>query len=130
MRATFFTTVLVTLASAVLAAPTNSASMEKRGNGGRVTYYSGYMMANPACGGVAPNDDDMVAAVRSDSQFKCGDDVTLWNGDKSVTVKIVDHCESCTFGEWFDISKSAFSKLGALELGIINDIAYWNWSKH
>lgn len=122
MRATFFATSLFALLSVALAAPTE---LKRSGNNGRVTYYSGYMMAEPACGGSAPNDDDLVAAVRKDSPFKCGDQVTLSHKGNKVTVKVVDHCDTCTYGEWFDLSKSAFKKLGALDLGIIDDILYW-----
>lgn len=122
MRATLFLTIFLALVSVVLAAP--AAVTKRGGNNGRVTYYSGYMMKDPACGGVAPSDDDLVAAVRSDSPFQCGDSVTLSRHNQKVTVKIVDHCDSCTFGEWFDVSKSAFKKLGELELGVMDDIVY------
>lgn len=124
MRATLFVSIFFTLLSLALAAPSN---VDKRGHGrnGRITYYSGYMMDDPACGGSRPHDDDHVAAVRKDSQFKCGDVVTLSHNGNKVTVKIVDHCDTCTFGEWFDLSKSAFKKLGELELGIIDDIIFW-----
>lgn len=123
MRATLFLTILFALVSVASAAP---AQLQPRGGrNGRVTYYSGYMMAEPACGGATPNDEDLVAAVRADSPFKCGDKVTLMHNGNKVTVKVVDHCDSCTYGEWFDLSKSAFKKLGALELGIIDDIIFW-----
>ncbi|WFD31492.1 hypothetical protein MSPP1_002529 [Malassezia sp. CBS 17886] len=121
MRATLFLTVFFALLSTVLAAP----ALHKRGGNGRATYYSGYMMSDPACGGNAPNDDDMVAAVRSDSPFKCGDKVNLWRNGSKVSVTVVDHCDTCTSGHWFDLSKSAFSKLGALTLGVMDDIVYW-----
>ncbi|WFC98317.1 hypothetical protein MYAM1_001043 [Malassezia yamatoensis] len=123
MRATLFFSIFFALVSIAFAAPTKFET--RSGKNGRVTYYSGYMMDEPACGGSAPNDDDLVAAVRSDSPFKCGDSVTLMRGGNKATVKIVDHCDSCTYGEWFDLSKSAFKKLGELELGVMNDIIYW-----
>ncbi|WFD02674.1 hypothetical protein MOBT1_001356 [Malassezia obtusa] len=122
MRATLFLTILFALVSVALAAP---AQLETRGKNGRVTYYAGYMMDDPACGGHRPNDEDLVAAVRADSPFKCGDKVTLMHKGHKVTVKVVDHCDTCTFGEWFDLSKSAFAKLGELELGILDDIFFW-----
>ena len=75
MRASFIVTLAATLcATAAVAVP-----IERRGgDGGRATFYYGHDLLDPACGGDAPTDDDLVAAVRADSPFKCGDKVGLW----------------------------------------------------
>lgn len=121
MRATFVAVLDSAIASAVVAAP----AVEKRGNNGRITYYSGSMLKAPACGGSAPTDDDFIAAVSKDSPFKCGDEVNLWRHNKHVKVKVVDECATCTFGHWFDLSKAAFKELAELELGELDDVVYW-----
>ena len=123
MRASFIVTLAATLcATAAVAVP-----IERRGgDGGRATFYYGHDLLDPACGGDAPTDDDLVAAVRADSPFKCGDKVGLWYKGKSIEVTIRDHCEGCTYGGWFDLTKCAFSKLADLDVGILEDVKFWH----
>lgn len=120
MRAVSAIASIVALASLVSAAPT------KRGNNGRITFYSGNMLQAPACGGDAPSDSDYVAAVPKNSQFKCGDRVNLWHDGKTVTVTVRDTCASCSDPNWFDLTKSAFSALAPLDAGVVNDIVFWH----
>ena len=119
MRAAFVVPLLAALAGLVSAAPT------KRGNNGRITFYSGDMLQAPSCGGDAPSDGDFVAAVPENSQFNCGDRVNLWHDGKTVTVTVRDTCATCTDPNWFDLTKSAFSTLAPLEVGVVNDIVFW-----
>ena len=122
MRAALFLSLFVTLLSVVLAAPTSNA---KRGNNGRITFYSGNMLKAPACGGPAPKDSDFVAAVPESSGHKCGDKINLWHNGKTVTVTVRDFCATCSEPNWFDLTKAAFEKLADLELGLVNDIVFW-----
>ena len=119
MRAAIFVSLFIALASLVLTAPT------KRGSNGRITYYSGDMLKNPACGGSAPSDDELICAVPQSSGHKCGDKITLQHHNHKVTVTVRDFCASCDKNDWFDLSKAAFSKLASLEEGMINDILFW-----
>ena len=51
--------------------------VSKRG-GGKLTWYAGGMLSNPACGGSSPSDDDMVVAVAQNSGYgTCNQKVKL-----------------------------------------------------
>ncbi|CAO1628289.1 unnamed protein product [Sympodiomycopsis kandeliae] len=97
---------------------------KKSGGNGKATFYTGDQLDAPACGGPRPSDNDMIAAVKQGSQFKCGDHITLHKGSKSVTVKVVDMCEGCE-NTHFDLSKAAFKSLAPLSEGVINGL---NWN--
>lgn len=83
-------------------------------------------MNAPICGGSKPSDSDMVTAVASSSSFKCNEWITLTKGRKSVKVKVVDFCESCSMSPMhFDLSKGAFKKLASLNDGEVRGLSYW-----
>ncbi|KAE8220088.1 hypothetical protein CF319_g6332 [Tilletia indica] len=100
----------------------------------KVTWYSGKHLLNPACGGPSPSDHALVAAVNRHSPFaSCGDVLTFTSpsSGRSVTVRIVDWCDTCTAGEpWFDLTKGAFEKLADLELGVLKGLEFERVKDH
>ncbi|CAO1627340.1 unnamed protein product [Parajaminaea phylloscopi] len=99
---------------------------KKSGKGGMATWYTGNQMNAPACGGHKPSDSDYIAAVSANAPYKCHERVTLQKGGKTVTVKIVDFCESCSASPThFDLSKAAFKKLASLDAGEVHGLNYW-----
>ncbi|KAL4401815.1 hypothetical protein ACI68E_001464 [Malassezia pachydermatis] len=127
MRAAIITTIF-TLATAVIAAPVPA---EKRGSwhprSAKITWYSGNSLSNPYCGGPTPTDQDMVAATGWDSPYGCGDTITFDYYGHKATVTVVDKCEGCHSGAWFDISKAAFSKLADLEVGELINVDFYKY---
>lgn len=63
------------------AASNDNETLEKRdwvSKWGKVTWYAGNQLDNPACGGARPNDNDMVVAVAKGAGYgKCGEKVHL-----------------------------------------------------
>ena len=60
---------------------------------GKVTWYAGGQLDNPACGGPTPTDESMVVAVKANGGYgKCGETVHLHYKGKMVSAKIVDYC--------------------------------------
>ncbi|SPO24850.1 uncharacterized protein UTRI_01352_B [Ustilago trichophora] len=91
---------------------------------GKVTWYGGGQLNNPACGGPTPTDNSMIAAVKQNGGYgKCGETVHIHYKGKMVSVKIVDYCESCEWGH-FDLSRGAFKKLASLDEGVLNGIHF------
>lgn len=60
---------------------------------GKLTWYAGGQLDNPACGGPTPTDDSMVVAVKENGGYgKCGEKVHIhWKG-RMVEAHIVDYC--------------------------------------
>lgn len=97
---------------------------------GKVTWYAGDQLNNPACGGPTPTDASHIVAVKHNGGYgNCGDWVHLHYNGKMVAAKIVDYCASCEFGH-FDASKSVFSALAPLDQGVINGIHFKLITKH
>lgn len=91
---------------------------------GKLTWYAGSQLDNPACGGPTPNDNSMIVAVKENGGYgKCGDKVHLHYGGKMVEVHIVDYCASCEWGH-FDATKGVFRKLANLDQGVIDGIHF------
>ncbi|EST06369.1 RlpA-like double-psi beta-barrel domain protein [Kalmanozyma brasiliensis GHG001] len=91
---------------------------------GKVTWYGGGQLNNPACGGPTPNDNSYIAAVKKNGGYgSCGDTVHLHYNGKMVSVKIVDYCESCEWGH-FDITRGSFRKLANLNQGVLNNVHF------
>lgn len=95
----------------------------KRG-GGKLTWYAGGMLSNPACGGSSPSDNDMVVAVAQNSGYgSCNQKVKLNYKGKTVQATIRDYCEGCDYGH-FDATKGVFSKLASLGEGELQGIEF------
>lgn len=91
---------------------------------GKLTYYAGNQLNNPACGGPTPNDNSMVVAVKENGGYgSCGETVHIHYGGKMVSVKIVDYCASCEWGH-FDGTKGVFKQLAPLSKGVLNGIHF------
>lgn len=90
----------------------------------RITFYSGQQLNNPACGGPTPSSKAMVAAVKNGGHFKCGDWLHISKGGKSVKVKVVDYCGSCS-NKAIDLTPGAFKKLAKLSDGVITGARVW-----
>ncbi|CBQ70418.1 conserved hypothetical protein [Sporisorium reilianum SRZ2] len=91
---------------------------------GKVTWYAGNQLNNPACGGPTPTDNSAIVAVKANGGYgKCGDTVHLHYKGKMVSAKIVDYCASCEWGH-FDASKSVFKALAPLSQGVIEGIHF------
>lgn len=92
---------------------------------GKVTYYAGGQLANPACGGKTPNDGSMIAAISFDSPFGCGDKIRILDNDsgRQQVVTVVDRCAGCT-REWIDVTKGVFSIFDSLDAGVLHDVSF------
>ena len=122
MRSAFIASIFALAASTVLAAPTKR---EFHNRAAKLSWYAGYMMDEPYCGGAPPSDDDMVVATSFDTPYKCGDKLTFEYYGNHATVTVRDRCETC-HGEWFDLSKGAFAALTDLEVGVLENVDYWS----
>jgi expansin (peptidoglycan-binding protein) len=122
MRTSAFITILATLAVATStftsAAPIPEQLEERGMTSPRITFYSGSQLNNPACGGPTPSRNSMIAAVKQGGAFSCGDHIRISHKNKSIKVKVVDYCESCS-DKAVDLTPGAFAKLASLDEGII-----------
>lgn len=127
MRTSAFVTILAALAVATStftsAAPVPENNeveqLQERGmTSPRITFYSGKQLNNPACGGPRPSRNSMIAAVKEGGAFSCGDHIRISHKNKSIKVKVVDYCESCS-DKAVDLTPGAFAKLASLDEGII-----------
>ncbi len=109
---------------------TTSSTASGTVNTGRGTWYE---VGNDNCGTSSTN-EDLVCAI-SQSLYNsnansesvsdyCGKTITVTYQGKSVTVKVVDSCESCS-EEDLDFSPTAFEKLASLDTGEIE--IQWSW---
>ncbi|WFD30861.1 hypothetical protein MSPP1_001885 [Malassezia sp. CBS 17886] len=97
--------------------------LEKRGSG-KLTWYAGGMLDNPACGGGKPGDGDMVVAVAQNQGYgSCNQKVRLSYQGKSVTATVRDYCEGCNYGH-FDATKGVFSSLASLDEGVLTGLKF------
>ncbi len=90
---------------------------------GKMTFYSGDSLSNPACGGPTPTDDSLIVAVPQYSPAKCGDVIRIhWKG-KTVEATVVDYCGGCGAHD-IDATKHVFSQLDSLDEGVLQGI-HW-----
>ena len=125
MRTSAFITIFAALAIATSTftsaapIPESEEQLQERGmTSPRITYYSGSQLKNPACGGPTPSRNSMIAAVKKGGAFSCGDHIRISHKNKSIKVKVVDYCESCS-NKAVDLTPGAFAKLANLDEGII-----------
>lgn len=125
MRTSAFITIFAALAIATSTftsaapIPESEEQLQERGmTSPRITYYSGQQLQNPACGGPTPSRNSMIAAVKKGGAFSCGDHIRISHKNKSIKVKVVDYCESCS-NKAVDLTPGAFAKLANLDEGII-----------
>jgi expansin (peptidoglycan-binding protein) len=119
-----FAITLLTFSALVLSAPvsldeSNEVGLERRATSGRITYYTGSMLQNPACGGPDPSNNSMIAAVKKGGKYGCGDTLRIKSGSKSVTVTVVDYCAGCS-STAVDLTSGAFKRLAKLSKGVVN----------
>ncbi|GMG35865.1 unnamed protein product [Ambrosiozyma monospora] len=116
--------------SAASTSSSSSSNFSGSKHFGRGTYYS---VGADNCGTSSSDSDYVVAISRAlyltkvDSQdisSYCGQQIDVNYGGKSVTVTVVDSCESCGEND-LDLSPSAFSALADQSVGVL-DIE-WNW---
>lgn len=130
---TIFTIASLLVAGAVSAAPERAHELkarvqaenglEKRGNG-KLTWYAGGMLDNPACGGPTPSDSDYIVAVSSDGSYGvCNQRVRLSYQGKTVVARIADYCDGCGHGH-FDATKGLFSDFADLDVGVLTGVNY------
>ncbi|PKI84497.1 hypothetical protein MVES1_001752 [Malassezia vespertilionis] len=99
------------------------AGLEKRGSG-KLTWYGGGMLSNPACGGSAPGDDELVVAVAQNGGYgSCNQRVELHYQGKSVKATIRDYCDGCAYGH-FDATKGLFSHFANLDEGVLTGMKF------
>lgn len=97
--------------------------VEKR-NGGKLTWYAGGMLNNPACGGPAPDDSDLIVAVAQNGGYgSCNQKVQLSYQGKSVVARVRDYCDGCGYGH-FDATKGLFSHFANLDEGVLTGISF------
>ncbi|TKY88601.1 hypothetical protein EX895_002590 [Sporisorium graminicola] len=92
---------------------------------GKVTFYYGSQLLNPACPGApTPDDWSMTAAISFDSPFRCGDRIRISDGKgKHVVVTAVDRCAGCS-REWIDVTKGVFKVFDSLDAGVLHDLTF------
>ena len=92
---------------------------------GKVTYYFGSQLLNPACPGApTPNDGSMTAAISFDSPFECGDRIKITNSEgKHAIVTVVDRCAGCSYN-WIDVTKGVFRVFSDLDAGVLRDVSF------
>ncbi len=114
------------------AVDSSSPDLESRdwvSKSGKVTWYAGDQLDNPACGGPTPSDNSAVVAVKKNGGYgKCGETVHLHYNGKMVSAKIVDYCAGCEWGH-FDATRSVFKKLAPLSQGVIEGIHFKLFTK-
>lgn len=100
-------------------------SKGKSVSNGKVTFYYGSQLLNPACPGAStPNDGSMIAAISFDSPFKCGDKIKIQDKQgKHAIVTAVDRCAGCT-RDWIDVTKGVFTVFSDLETGVLHDVSF------
>ena len=81
---------------------------------GLSSWYCG--SGSPCTSGYGPS--DLVAAIDPTTGIEKGERVTVWHGDRSVRVTIVDVC-ACPGTRIVDLSRLAFSRLADPSLGVI-----------
>ncbi|SNX82404.1 uncharacterized protein MEPE_01110 [Melanopsichium pennsylvanicum] len=106
----------------------NDKALDKRdwvSKWGKVTWYAGSQLDNPACSGFStPTDESKVVAVKQNGGYgECGETVHLHYNGKMVSATIVDYCASCEWGH-FDATKSVFKALAPLDQGVIEGIHF------
>ena len=116
-------TILLTLLLALQPAVVNvtasvgnvpSTSMPVASIRGTATWYCG--AGSPCTRGYGPS--DLIAAIDPTTGIEKGERVTVWHGDRSVRVAIVDVC-ACPGARIVDLSRVAFSQLADPSLGVI-----------
>jgi len=81
------------------------------------TTASWYCSATSPCtAGYGPS--DLVAAIDPTTGYEKGERVTVWHGDRSVSVLLVDICQ-CPGARVIDLTSGAFSRLAPLSAGVI-----------
>jgi len=93
-----------------------------------LTWYTGHDLLYPSCcdrSGFTPTDKSMIAAVTEIWSGKpaCGTYVQIRpkGSKKSIVVRVVDTCAGCPKQKpHFDLTKTAFSKLMSLDIGIVS----------
>ncbi|KAG1450683.1 hypothetical protein G6F56_008275 [Rhizopus delemar] len=113
-----FTFIIASIATLFLTT-SQAAPIEKRTSmSGDGTFYE---VGLGSCGNTN-TDTELVAALSSSlmsSGSYCGKSITVKSSSKSVTVKVVDSCPSCSKGD-VDLSPAAFKKLAELSEGRIS----------
>ncbi|KAI8063584.1 RlpA-like double-psi beta-barrel-protein domain-containing protein-containing protein [Gongronella butleri] len=114
-----------TTAAAATTTDVSSSSSSSSGatHSGRGTWYTPDL---GSCGKtnsesdmvVALNEADMANGSNSNSNPKCGKQIDITYGGKSVTATIVDTCPSCPKGA-LDLSPAVFEQLAKLSVGVI-----------
>ena len=120
-------------------APTPSpSSPPSSGGGSHGTTYTGdityYTPGLGSCGITSTEAEDvvalpfaMMAAVSppnpNDNPY-CGRMITIQNGDKTATAKVVDTCPGCVGGS-IDLSPTVFTELAAMSLGRVSGVNWW-----
>ena len=110
-----------------VAARSDAADLEARdfvSKWGKLTWYGGGQLQNPACGGPTPTDSSHIVAVKAHGGYgECGDTVHIHYNGKMVSATVVDYCESCEWGH-FDASKGVFKALAPLSQGVLEPIHF------
>ncbi|KAG7934634.1 uncharacterized protein OGAPODRAFT_15172 [Ogataea polymorpha] len=127
----FSTTTINSAAESSASQSETSASVSSSGaHTGRGTFYE---VGADNCGTSSTNSDLVCAISHSlyetsvngeDVSSYCGKTITASYNGNSVTVKVVDSCESCGDND-LDFSPAAFSKLADQEIGEIE--ITWSW---
>lgn len=117
------------ISTASVAVSTSSASGDV--HSGIATFYS---VSADNCG-TSSTDADFVCAIShslyetsvngEDVSSYCGKSINITYNGKTITVKVVDSCESCDDNH-LDLSPAAFEALASPDLGVI-DIS-WAWA--
>ncbi|GMF05062.1 unnamed protein product [Ambrosiozyma monospora] len=116
--------------SAATSSGSSSATSTGSKHSGRGTYYS---VGADNCG-TSSSDSDYVCAIShslyetavgsDDVSSYCGKKINVSYGGKSITVTVVDSCESCGDDD-LDFSPTAFSALADESVGELNIEWYW-----
>lgn len=122
---TFFATLAAAAVASAAAIPAADRQiMAARGadyTDGSLTWYAGESLADPACGGATPSDNDLVVAVSADSPFQCNQALHLHYGGAMVPVTVVDQCAGCD-SLHVDATKGVFSALSSLDVGELSGV--------
>ncbi|CDK27956.1 unnamed protein product [Kuraishia capsulata CBS 1993] len=120
-----------TESSTATSSTSSSSSTDSTTYSGRGTYYE---PSADACGTSSTADDYIVAIAETlysslgesndGISSACGKSITASYNGNSVTVKVVDACESCTDVD-LDFSPAAFKKLADLDVGELK--IDWHW---
>ncbi|KAL7787150.1 expansin-like protein [Trichoderma ceciliae] len=123
----FKTLLLPLIATVASAAPTDTSprDLEARATFGQITYFNAGL---GACGWWNGDNDYVVAmsAPLFDSQRPCGRNIRVNYGGRSITVKVVDRCAGCAWGD-VDLTPRGFRDLiGSLDAGRVQ--GSWDWA--